>query len=67
MVQRRLAEVQECAKSLGIEVEFLDIYDGELMPTLENRRTVVKLIREWEADLVLFHRPYDYHPDHRYT
>lgn len=64
---RRLAEVQECAESLGIEVEVLDIHDGELMPTLENRRKVVKLIREWEADLVLFHRPYDYHPDHRYT
>jgi len=64
---RRLAEVQECARLLGIEVEVLDIHDGELMPTLENRRTVAKLIREWEADLVLFHRPYDYHPDHRYT
>ncbi|UJH90166.1 hypothetical protein LZ575_14785 [Antarcticibacterium sp. 1MA-6-2] len=25
------------------------------------------MIREWEADIVLFHRPYDYHPDHRYT
>lgn len=64
---RRLSEVKECAESLGIEVEVLDIHDGELMPTLENRRTVVKLIREWEADLVLFHRPFDYHPDHRYT
>lgn len=67
LAQRRLAEVEECAESLRIEVEVLDIHDGELMPTLENRRTVVKLIREWEADLVLFHRPYDYHPDHRYT
>jgi LmbE family N-acetylglucosaminyl deacetylase len=45
----------------------LDIHDGELMPTLENRRTIARLIREWNADLVLAHRPNDYHPDHRYT
>lgn len=64
---RRLAEVQECAKILGMETEVLDIHDGELMPTLENRKTVARLIRDWQADIVLFHRPYDYHPDHRYT
>ena len=34
---------------------------------LENRRTITRLIREWEADVVLSHRPNDYHPDHRYT
>jgi LmbE family N-acetylglucosaminyl deacetylase len=37
------------------------------MPTLENRRTVTRLIREWNADLVITNRPNDYHPDHRYT
>jgi N-acetylglucosamine malate deacetylase 1 len=64
---RRRAEVQECARILGIETEVLDIHDGELMPTLENRRTVARLIREWQADIVLAHRPNDYHADHRYT
>jgi LmbE family N-acetylglucosaminyl deacetylase len=64
---RRLAEVQECARTLGIETEVLDIHDGELMPTLENRKTVARLIRDWQADIVLFHRPNDYHADHRYT
>lgn len=67
LAQRRKAEVEECAKILGIETEVLDIHDGELMPTLENRKTVARLIREWQADVVLFHRPYDYHADHRYT
>ena len=52
---------------LGITTEVLDIHDGELMPTLENRRTITRLIREWKADLVMAHRPNDYHPDHRYT
>ena len=67
LAQRRHAEVQECARILGIETEVLDIHDGELMPTLENRRTVARLIRDWQADIVMGHRPYDYHADHRYT
>jgi LmbE family N-acetylglucosaminyl deacetylase len=37
------------------------------MPTLENRRTITRLIREWNADIVITNRPNDYHPDHRYT
>ena len=67
LAKRRTAEVRECAKILGIETEVLDIHDGELEPTLENRKKVARLIREWQADIVLFHRPYDYHPDHRYV
>lgn len=67
LAKRRAAEVAECAKILGIETEVLDIHDGELVPSLENRKTVARLIREWQADIVMGHRPYDYHPDHRYT
>jgi LmbE family N-acetylglucosaminyl deacetylase len=62
---RRKAEVEVCAKDLGIETQVIDIHDGELMPTLENRKLVARLIRQWQADIVLFHRPYDYHADHR--
>jgi LmbE family N-acetylglucosaminyl deacetylase len=65
LAQRRTAEVKECAKILGIASEVLDLHDGELLPTLENRRLLTRLIREWNADLVLSHRPNDYHPDHR--
>ena len=67
LAKRRTAEVKAAAKVLGIETEVLDIHDGELMPTLENRRTFVRLIREWKADIVMGPRPNDYHPDHRYT
>jgi LmbE family N-acetylglucosaminyl deacetylase len=67
LAQRRTAEVQECAKIFGIETEVLDIHDGELLPTLENRKIITKLIREWQADIVICHRPNDYHPDHRYV
>jgi LmbE family N-acetylglucosaminyl deacetylase len=67
LARRRTAEVQEAAKILGITTQVLDIHDGELLPTLENRRTITRLIREWKADIVMSHRPNDYHPDHRYT
>lgn len=67
LAQRRTAEVKEAAKILGIETEVLDNHDGELLPTLENRRALTRLIREWKADVVIAHRPNDYHPDHRYT
>jgi N-acetylglucosamine malate deacetylase 1 len=67
LARRREAEVKAAAAVLGIEAEVLDIHDGELMPTLENRKTFLRLIREWKADVVMGHRPNDYHPDHRYT
>jgi N-acetylglucosamine malate deacetylase 1 len=67
LARRRKAEVEAADKSLGIETEVLDIHDGELEPTLANRKIVTRLIREWKADIVMSHRPNDYHPDHRYT
>lgn len=67
LARRRRAEVEAAAKILGVETEVLDIHDGELLPTLENRRTITRKIREWKADVVIGPRPNDYHPDHRYT
>ena len=67
LARRRTEESAEVAKRLGVESEVLDIHDGELMPTLENRRKITRLIRQWNADIVISHRPWDYHPDHRYV
>jgi LmbE family N-acetylglucosaminyl deacetylase len=67
LARRRSSEVERAARLLGITSEVLDIHDGELLPTLENRRTLTRVIREWKADIVMSHRPNDYHPDHRYT
>ena len=64
---RRKAEVDRAHEILGIQGVVLDIHDGELEPNLENRRTLTRLIRRWNADIVMGHRPNDYHPDHRYT
>ena len=67
LARRRTEEVKKAAKILGVETEVLDIHDGELLPTLENRRLITRKIREWKADVVMSHRPNDYHPDHRYV
>src|SRR2546425_4965134 len=44
LARRRRAEVEQAARLLGISTQVLDIHDGELMPTLENRRTITRLI-----------------------
>src|SRR5690606_6137124 len=67
LAERRHAESMEAARRIGINYEVLNIPDGELMPTLENRHEVIRLIREWDADIVISHRPNTYHADHRYT
>lgn len=55
------------AKKLGVASQVLDIHDGELVPSLEYGRLLTRIIREWRADIVIAHRPWDYHPDHRYV
>lgn len=67
LAQRRKKEVMEVARRLGVTTEVLDIHDGEIMPTLENRRAITRQILQWNADMVIVNRPNDYHPDHRYT
>jgi LmbE family N-acetylglucosaminyl deacetylase len=67
LTTRRLNEAKEAGRRLGVEYEVMNNHDGELLPTLENRLEVIRRIREWKADIVITHRPNDYHPDHRYT
>jgi LmbE family N-acetylglucosaminyl deacetylase len=65
---RRRAETHAVARVLGLaEYQVLDTPDGELEPTLANRKEVIRIIREFQPDLILSPRPNDYHPDHRYT
>lgn len=64
---RRYNETQEVKRRMNCEYEVLNNEDGELESTLRNRMEVIRLIREWRADIVITHPPYDYHPDHRHT
>jgi LmbE family N-acetylglucosaminyl deacetylase len=63
----RREEAKRAGEVIGVKYITLDNHDGQLMPTYENRLEVIRLIREQKADIVIFPRPYDYHPDHRYT
>lgn len=68
LVAIREAEAQEAARRLGITAtEVLQNPDGQLLPSIPARNELVRQIRSWEADAVVTHRPWDYHPDHRYT
>jgi len=67
LANRRAHEVRRADRMLGVATSILDIHDGELLPTLEARRMFTREIRTWNADIVMGHRPNDYHPDHRYT
>lgn len=62
----RRAEAEEAARRFGIsEYEVFDNNDAELLPELHIRKDIIRAIREWNADVVIGHRPNDYHPDHR--
>ncbi len=70
----REAEQKAAARVLGVEaVNFLDYADGYLVPSLEARRDVIRVIRKEKPEIVvtsdptnLFTRPGSInHPDHR--
>jgi LmbE family N-acetylglucosaminyl deacetylase len=63
----RREEARKAGEVIGVRYITLNNHDGQLMPTYENRLEVIRLIRDQKADIVIFPRPYDYHPDHRYT
>ena len=67
LAERRAEEARAAGEVAGIEYEVLDFHDGQLVPGLEERSELLRLMREFRPDLVLTHRPNDYHPDHRYT
>jgi LmbE family N-acetylglucosaminyl deacetylase len=67
LADRRREEARKAGASLGIRYDVLDHRDGRLQPTLDARFGMIALIRDFQPDLILTHRPNDYHPDHRYT
>ncbi len=67
LARRRAAEAQAAAAVIGITAQVLDTMSGQLDASLDRRREVIRLIRNFQPDLILGPRPWDYHPDHRYT
>ena len=67
LAHRRYDEAQRVAEVLDVEYEIFDILSGDLESALPYRKRMIAAIRDWSADLVITHRPNDYHPDHRHT
>jgi LmbE family N-acetylglucosaminyl deacetylase len=65
----RQEEQLAAAGALGVEkVVFLDNSDGELEVNLERRKTLTRVIREYQPQVLITHDPwmrYQMHPDHR--
>jgi LmbE family N-acetylglucosaminyl deacetylase len=67
LAARRAREARMSAERGGVQELVLGYRDGELEATLDARREILRILRRFEADIVLSHRPNDYHPDHRYA
>lgn len=65
LVAIRRDEATAVRQLVGVDYEIWEFPDGELQRTLDLRHRVVREIRSFQPDLVLTHRPCDYHPDHR--
>lgn len=67
LARRREREARQASAVIGAEYSIVDNHTGELLPTIPNRKALIRMIREYDPDLLFTHRPNDYHPDHRYT
>ncbi|GAA2880877.1 PIG-L deacetylase family protein [Nonomuraea rubra] len=73
MAELRRTEQLAAAKAVGVtDVRFLGYSDGQVVPSLELRRAIARVIRQVRPDLVITHHPdrnYQFiapsHPDHR--
>lgn len=71
LARTRESEEQDAARRLGVsEVVFLRQPDGALIPNIDLRERITRMIRTHRPDVIVTHdpfRPYALHPDHRAT
>ncbi len=65
LVKVRREEARQSGATIGAEYITWDFPDGSLQADLNLRSAIIREIRTFKPDLVLTHRPNDYHPDHR--
>lgn len=61
----RKKEAEKVAELLGVTYDIWDIDDCNLVADLPTRKKLIRYIREFNPDLIIAHRPNDYHADHR--
>lgn len=64
-VARRAKESAAVAELLGVTYDVWDIDDCNLVADLATRKRLICYIREFSPNLIITHRPNDYHADHR--
>lgn len=67
LAARRAQETLASSAVCGVEYEVLPNHDGQLVASIPVRWELISMIRRFQPDLILTHRPNDYHPDHRMT
>lgn len=65
LVKRRAGEAAAAGAIYGVEYKILSAPDAYLTPSLEYREMLMREIRAYAPDVIITHRPCDYHPDHR--
>ncbi len=65
LVVIRREEARASGQLIGAESVTWDFADGGLQADLALRAAIIREIRSFAPDLVLTHRLWDYHPDHR--
>ncbi len=61
----RAKESAAVAKLLGVTYDVWDVDDCNLVADLATRKRLIRYIRAFSPDLIISHRPNDYHADHR--
>lgn len=64
-VRKRAEESAAVAKFLGIRYDVWDIDDCNIVPDLLTRKRLIRYIRAYNPEVIIAHRPNDYHADHR--
>ncbi len=64
----RYLESQRVAEILDVKYDVSsDVSDCTVVADIESRRRLTRYIRKYNPDLIITHRPNDYHTDHRNT
>lgn len=68
LAARRKSETQHVKEQAGLyDYIVLDHEDTQLEPSIAIREELLRIERRLSPDVILTHRPCDYHPDHRAT
>lgn len=64
-IEKRLSEASKSAKILGVDVRrTLDMNNRYIEETVENRKKIAEVLREFRPTIVITHPPRDTHHDH---